>query len=71
MIQQPKTTMTVAPPATVSAEPSSGSVVLNWSSGTLQSTTNIMGPWEDVVGATSPLTNPASAEQEFNRLKLQ
>jgi beta-glucanase (GH16 family) len=65
------TLASVSPPATVGAEFSSGNLILTWPSGTLQSTTNILGPWMDLNGATSPLTNPATEAQEFYRLKLQ
>lgn len=65
------TLVSVGPPATVSAQALPGSLVLNWPGGTLQSATNITGPWVDLVGATSPLTNPAAEAQEFYRVKLQ
>lgn len=35
-------------------------LVLSWSTGTLQESTNIMGPWTPVGGATSPFTNDVS-----------
>jgi beta-glucanase (GH16 family) len=65
------TLVSVSPPAMVGAEFSSGNLILIWPSGTLQSATNIFGPWMDLNGATSPLTNPATEAQEFYRLKLQ
>jgi beta-glucanase (GH16 family) len=65
------TTVTVGPPATVTAEILAGNLVLNWPGGTLQSAPQISGPWNDVSGATSPRTNPPAAAQEFYRIKLQ
>jgi beta-glucanase (GH16 family) len=44
-------------------------LVLNWSSGSLQSATNVPGPWYDVVGAASPYTNPLLGPQRFFRLR--
>jgi beta-glucanase (GH16 family) len=65
------TTLTVNPPAKVSAQLAGGSVILNWPTGTLQSATNVFGPWTNVSGATTPRTNPMTARQEFFRVKLQ
>lgn len=68
----PGTTMvTVNPPARVAGQFSAGNIILDWPGGILQSATNLDGPWSDVSGATSPLTNPAVQPQEFYRLKLQ
>ncbi len=58
-------------PVSVNIQPSAQSIILNWPGGTLQSATNVWGPWNNVPGAMSPLTNPTSASQEFYRLKLQ
>jgi hypothetical protein len=46
-------------------------LVLTWPSGwTLQSATNVVGPYVDVSGATSPRTNNVTAEpQRFFRLR--
>ena len=68
----PGTTMvTVNPPASLVIQFSDGNLILSWSGGTLQSATNVSGPWDDVSGATSPRTNPPAAAQEFYRLRLQ
>ena len=68
----PATTLvTVNPPASLAIQAQPGSVILNWPGGTLQSATNVTGPWGDVNGAVSPRTNPVSAAQEFYRLRLQ
>ena len=64
------TTVTVNPPAKITIQPLGKSVILSWPAGTLQSATNITGPWGDVSGAP-PRTNPAIAPQEFYRAKLQ
>jgi hypothetical protein len=39
--------------------------MLNWPYGTLQSSTNITGPWDDVTGATSPCVVSPAGPQEF------
>ncbi|MCU0787904.1 MAG: family 16 glycosylhydrolase [Verrucomicrobia bacterium] len=65
------TAVTVNPPASVSIQPLDGAVLLSWPGGTLQSATDIGGPWDDVSGAVSPRTNPAATSQEFYRLRLQ
>ncbi len=68
----PATTMVVVnPPATLAIQALAGSVVLSWPGGTLQSATNLGGPWSDVIGSTSPRTNPVAASQEFYRIRLQ
>ena len=67
----PATTLvTLNPPPNVIAQFLAGNVVLTWPVGTLQSATNVSGPWGDVSGATSPLTNPAVSSQGFYRLRL-
>jgi len=65
------TTVTIHPPASLTIQPLPGSVILSWPGGTLQSATNVSGPWGDLNGAVSPRTNPVSAAQEFYRLRLQ
>jgi cellulose 1,4-beta-cellobiosidase len=52
-------------PSFLSMQTSSNGLVLNWSSGTLQSATNVPGSWYDVVGAASPYTNPLVGQQFF------
>jgi beta-glucanase (GH16 family) len=67
----PATTMvTVNPPARVTIQPLGKNVILSWPTGTLQSATNMTGPWGDISG-TPPRTNLAIAPQEFYRAKLQ
>jgi hypothetical protein len=46
--------------------------VLSWTSGILQNATNILGPWNDVLGASSPYTNttvPPPPWSVFYRLR--
>ncbi len=45
-------------------------VVVNWPVGTLQASTNVVGTYTNVTGATSPFTNSASPTL-FYRVKLQ
>ncbi len=61
----------VNPLAKMAAQYVGGSVVLNWPTGTLQSASNIAGPWTKVSGATPPRTNSVTAHQEFFRIQLQ
>jgi hypothetical protein len=55
----------------VNIQPLAGSVIVDWPVGTLQSATNLQGPWGDVSGAVPPHTNPTTAPREFFRIKLQ
>lgn len=48
---------------------SGGQFKLNWSSGTLQSATNVNGPYSDVPNASPPDTVPAGQGQEFYRIR--
>ncbi len=64
------TNVIVNPPAKLAVQFSAGEAILSWPGGTLQSATNVSGPWGDVFGATSPHTNPTAAPQEFYRLRL-
>jgi hypothetical protein len=50
---------------------SGSNVVISWPVGTLQSSTNVSGPYVNVVGATSPYTNSISVMQKFFRVQLQ
>jgi beta-glucanase (GH16 family) len=65
------TAVIVNPPATLEIHAMPGSVILSWPGGTLQSATNLTGPWGDIPGATSPRTNPAATAQEYYRIRLQ
>jgi hypothetical protein len=47
-------------------------IVVSWPAGTLQSATNVSGPYTNVGGATSPYTNSVSgSSQRFYRAQLQ
>jgi hypothetical protein len=60
---------TAPPSITLSAAVLSGSKLqLNWSTGTLQSATNLLGPWTNVTGATPPFTTNTTGPQEFFRV---
>jgi hypothetical protein len=65
------TTVTINPPALVSIQSSSGKYILNWPFGTMQSTTNILGPWTNLTGVASPYTNFVLKPDEFYRVRLQ
>ena len=61
----------INPPARLSAQTSTGSLVLSWPYGTLQSATNVTGPWVDLAGSSSPCTNVPAGLQQFYRIRLQ
>ena len=65
------TSVTVNPPAKITAQLADGNVILSWPAGTLQSATSLVGPWINVSGATTTRTNSMSAHQEFFRIQLQ
>jgi hypothetical protein len=65
------TAVTVNPPASVSVQALSGNLILNWPFGTLQSATNLAGPWNNLTGVTPPYTNTPGQAQEFFRIRLQ
>jgi len=64
-------TVTINPPLVFSVQLVSGSLILNWPYGQLQSATNILGPWSTVNGATSPSTNTPAGPEQFYRIQLQ
>jgi hypothetical protein len=58
------------PPSTFALKVLAGpKLQLTWSAGTLQSTTNLPGPWTAVAGATSPYTNSPTGAQQFFRVQ--
>jgi len=63
--------VTVNPPVACTARIVSGSFILTWPFGLLQSATNIPGPWSNVAGALSPFTNHPSQPEQFYRILLQ
>jgi hypothetical protein len=49
---------------------STNAVVLTWTNGILQVSTNVIGPYGDVPGATPPYTNiPSLLPMKFYRLR--
>ena len=47
-----------------------GQLRLEWvGGGTLQTTTNVLGPWSDVSGAVSPYLTPTTNSAQFFRVK--
>ncbi len=46
-----------------------GQLRLEWLGGTLQTTTNVAGPWNDISGAVSPYLNPTTNPAQFFRVK--
>ncbi|HXI69267.1 MAG TPA: LamG domain-containing protein [Verrucomicrobiae bacterium] len=55
----------------LSVASSGNNIVVSWPVGTLQSSTNVSGPYVNVGGATSPYTNSVSGAQKFFRVQLQ
>jgi len=47
------------------------SIVLSWPIGTLQQSTNVLGQYSNVVGASSPRTNAPTSGATFYRLQIQ
>jgi hypothetical protein len=52
-------------------QPSQGDVVLTWSPGTLQSATNVAGPYGDIPAAVAPYTLPAAEQQRYFRVRVR
>jgi hypothetical protein len=57
----------VAP--TINIALANNQITLTWSSGTLQQTADITGTWQDVPGATSPMTLAPTANRQFYRVR--
>ena len=59
------------PPATLSIAVSGANAVISWAptGGTLESATSVSGPWTEATGATSPYSAPATADQQYFRVK--
>lgn len=66
-------TSIVTPPTTMAVQLSGGRAIVSWvpTAGTLQVSTNVIGTYTNITGATSPYTNPISAPQQFFRVKVQ
>ena len=56
---------------TLYCQVTSGQAVLTWSAGTLQSASQVGGPYSDIPGASPPYTNGISGTQQFYRVKVQ
>jgi hypothetical protein len=62
----------VAPlPVFMSIRTSGNSIIITWPNGTLQSATNIVGPWHDFGGVVSPYGITPTGSQQFYRVKVQ
>jgi len=60
--------VTVQAPLTFTAGP--GTLTLHWTAGTLQTATNLLGPWTTATGITSDVAFPTTGgSQAFYRLK--
>jgi hypothetical protein len=60
-----------SPIVTLNIQNSGSDVIIAWPVGTLQSASQVAGPYSDVLGATSPYTNIVSGTQQFFRVKVQ
>jgi hypothetical protein len=68
------TTATVNPLllVTLTIEASNGIVTIGWPGGSLQSATNVVGPWDDVTNAVPPSYQVTPTDpQQFFRVKVQ
>ena len=54
---------------TIGVRREGGNVVVTWTDGALQETTDLNGAWQDVPGAASPLTVTPSGERKFYRVQ--
>jgi hypothetical protein len=63
--------VTINPPASMSIQASVGALILDWPFGTLESATNLTGPWSNILDALPPYTNAATEPQQFFRVRLQ
>ena len=64
-------TNTIALPITLKIRLSGNQAILTWPAGTLQSASQLNGPYSNVTGATSPYTTPVSGAQEYYRVQAQ
>lgn len=64
------TTVTVYPPVAISIQRSGGNLLLSWPDGTLESATNVTGPWFEVPGAGSPFPVAPANPQQYYRVRL-
>ena len=59
------------PPVFISIQPSGNNIMIAWPAGTLQSATNVIGPWMDLNSTLSPYVVVPSGSQRFYRIKVQ
>jgi hypothetical protein len=64
-------TNTIVLPITLTIRNVGNQVILNWPVGTLQSASQVNGPYSNVNGATSPYTNTVSGAQQYYRVQAQ
>jgi hypothetical protein len=68
---QASATPASTPPVLVSIQSSGNNLAITWADGTLQSASNVTGPWSEVSEGTSPWPIVPAAPQQFYRVKLQ
>jgi beta-glucanase (GH16 family) len=64
-------TSALAAPSTLSIQSSGTNITINWTTGTLQSSPDMLGPWTNIAGATSPYLVVPADPQQFFRLQVQ
>jgi hypothetical protein len=64
-------TNTITLPITLTIRVSGANAILTWPGGTLQSASQLNGPYSNVTGATSPYTNTISGAQQYYRVQAQ
>jgi hypothetical protein len=64
--------VSVSQSVTLNHQVSGGNLVISWSQGVLQSSSQINGTFTDITSATSPYSVPigASGSQQFYRLRI-
>jgi alpha-galactosidase len=62
-------TLSIAPLRLTLANQGGNQAVVNWNYGTLQTATNVTGPYVDMTNVVQPYTIPFSNSQQFFRLK--
>jgi hypothetical protein len=59
-----------SPPVFLTNSVSGGNLTLNWSQGTLQTATNLLGPWTDIA-SPSPVSVGTTNKEQFFRVKVR
>jgi hypothetical protein len=60
----------IAPTVQLDATFSGGNLIMTWPTGILQRATDVTGPYNDDLTATSPYTNAPSGTKEFFRIRI-